>query len=72
MIPQMASEVSRLDRLERRAQAYFHIGRTKANLGRLVRAARLETAANARMLKMLTAEIEAQARSPAPALNNSI
>lgn len=59
MIPQMASEVSRLDRLERRARAYFHIGRTKSNLGRLVRAARLETAANARMIKILTQEIEA-------------
>jgi hypothetical protein len=66
MISQTASEVSRLNRLERRAQAYFHIGRSKSNLGRLVRATRLETAANARMLKMITAEIEAYAPAPAP------
>ena len=53
------AEVSRLDRLEKRALAYFKIGRSKANLARLVRATRLEAAANAKMIKILTHEIEA-------------
>ncbi|MGO9132495.1 MAG: hypothetical protein ACLP8A_00385 [Methylovirgula sp.] len=53
------AEVSRLDRLEKRAQAYFKIGRSKANLARLVRATRLEAAASAKMIKILTHEIEA-------------
>jgi hypothetical protein len=59
-------EVLRLDQLEKRAQAYFKIGRTKSNLPRLIRAALLETAANARMIKMITREIEAYG----PALRN--
>lgn len=70
MGPQTVSEVWRLDRLEKRAQAYFSIGRTKSNLTRLVRAARLETAANARMIKIITAEIEAQAHLYAPPLRS--
>lgn len=70
MVLQTDSEVSRLDRLEQRARTYFHIGRAKSNLSRLVRAARLETAANARMIKIITAEIEAYAHLPTSALRN--
>ena len=53
-----SSDAMRLDRLEKRAQAYFKAGKAKGNLPRLVRAVRLETAVNSTMLKMLTVEIE--------------
>ncbi len=59
MDPWTVSEVSRLDRLEKRARAYFKIGRSKSDLTRLVRAARLETAVNSKMIKLITREIEA-------------
>jgi hypothetical protein len=58
------SEMLRLNRLEKRAQDYFRIGCTKSNLTRLIRATRLETAANARLLKLLTREIEAYRPAP--------
>lgn len=61
------SEMLRLNRLEQRAKSYFRIGRAKSDLTRLVRAARLETAANARLVKLLTREIEAY-RPSAPRL----
>jgi hypothetical protein len=53
------SEVLRLDRLEKRAKTYFKLGKDKGNLTRLVRAARLETKANSKMIKIITCEIEA-------------
>lgn len=53
------SEMLRLNRLEQRAKSYFKIGCTKSDLTRLVRAARLETAANSRLVKLMTQEIEA-------------
>ena len=53
------SELLRLNRLEKQAQSYFEIGLARADLTRQVRAARLETAANSRLLKIMTREIEA-------------
>jgi hypothetical protein len=58
------SEMLRLNRLEQRAKSYFKIGCTKSDLARLVRAARLETAANSRLVKLMTQEIEAYRPSP--------
>jgi hypothetical protein len=52
------SEVLRLNRLENRAKTYFKAGKAKGDLTRLVRAARLETAANSKMIKIITWEIE--------------
>lgn len=59
MDPRTVSEVLRLDRLEKRAKSYFLRGQERNSLPRLVRAARLETKANARMIKIMTREIEA-------------
>jgi len=53
------SELLRLNRLEKRAQTYFKIGAARADLTRQMRAARLETAANSRLLRIMTREIEA-------------
>ena len=53
------SELLRLNRLEKRAQTYFKIGAARADLMRQMRAARLETAANSRLLRIMTREIEA-------------
>lgn len=52
-----ALEVLRLDHLEKQARAYHDRGRESGNARLMVRAARLEEAANAKMMAIARVEV---------------